>query len=157
MIAKKSRTHSCGQSNIDFRSLKDEENLKKFQPWKIKKDFGTMGYTDFHLPRQAYKELMRPTSKLNNLQNKNKETPNPKLYDTAVFYNTQKLNFRKDNLDCSDKIAELDESLKGKERFTGDSMMIAQIAKIRRNKAYWFKKSEKFEKGIVNNLIKLNF
>jgi len=70
MISKKARNHSCGQSNIDYRSLKDTENIKKFQPWKLRKDFGTMGCSDYHLNLKEYKELMLPTSKLNNLHDK---------------------------------------------------------------------------------------
>ena len=56
MLAKKTRTHSCGQSNIDFRSQNDEINVKRFQPWKVRPNFGTMGSSDFHLKFKEFNE-----------------------------------------------------------------------------------------------------
>jgi len=147
MLAKKSRTHSCGLSNIDFRSLNDESSLKKFQPWKIRKNFGTMGSSDFHLKIKELKDLMKPTEKLNTIYDKKHETPNPKFYSTALFYNLQRLPVKPETLHISDKIGELDESFKGKEKYTGDSMMIAQITKIRK-KHTSMNKREKDHKGI---------
>ena len=147
MLAKKSRTHSCGFSNIDFRSQKDEPNIKIFQPWKIQKSFGTMGNSDYHLKFKEYKNLMNPTAKLNTLYEKKNEAPDPKIYSTCVLYSSQKLPIKPEALHVSDKVGELDETYKGKERFIGDSMMIAEITKVRK-KDKSLSQSDKFSKRI---------
>ncbi len=132
MLYKRDRTHSCGNSNIDFRSLKDETNIKKFQPWNVKKNFGTMGYSDYHLKFKEYKDFMSPTKLLNTVHDKKQEFPNPKLYNTAVLYNINRVPVKVETFNSSDKIAELDESFVGKEKYIGDSMMIAEVTKSRR-------------------------
>ena len=47
MNIRKQRNHHAGHSNIDFRSKKDEQSLKIFQPWKNMTAPGTMGYSGY--------------------------------------------------------------------------------------------------------------
>ncbi len=147
MQAKKTRTHSCGQTNVDFRTLKDDINIKKFQPWKAIPDFGTMGYSDYHLKFKEYKDLMNPTKRLNTIKDKRNEMPNPKFYSTACMYNSLKVPVKQKTFYNSEKLAELDESFKGKDKFIGDSMMIAQITKTRKKNTFILSESDKKNKG----------
>ena len=50
MSLRRPRSHRIGISNIDFRSKKDEENLRIFEPWQSPKDVGTMGYKNYKNP-----------------------------------------------------------------------------------------------------------
>ena len=65
MSLKRQRTHQCGFSNIDFRSKGEFENLKLFEPWKIPKDFGTMGKSNYHLPYSETKKILSVSKNLN--------------------------------------------------------------------------------------------
>ena len=154
MLARKTRTHSCGQSNIDFRTQRDEINVKRFQPWKLRPNFGTMGSSDFHLKIKEQKELMHPTAKFNTMFDKNQEVPNPKFYSTAVFYNMTRVPIKQETFTGSDKVAELDESFKGKDKFTGDSMMIAETTKMRK-KGTLLNLKDKLSKGNYSLITKM--
>jgi len=133
MLAKKHRTHSCGQSNIDFRSQKDEKNVKLFKNWYLKKPFGTMGNAECHLKFNEYKQLMETTKNINSNHSKKHEIPDPRYYDTSQFYNLYKLPVKEKTFIEGDKLAELDESFKGKDKYVGDSMMISDLTKTRKN------------------------
>lgn len=136
MIAKKERVHHCGSSNIDFRSKRDKESIALFQPWKLKKAYGTMGNSHVNLPTDQYNTLMNTTKRLNTLKDINTERPDPKVFSTAQFYIKNDLfqYIKKKNLFETERIAQLDESFKGKDTYTGDSMMIAKNTKQKKTK-----------------------
>jgi hypothetical protein len=51
-MLRRARSHRIGISNIDFRSKKDVENLRIFEPWQAPKDLGTMGYKNYKNPKK---------------------------------------------------------------------------------------------------------
>ncbi len=138
MNIRKDRIHKYGYSNIDFRSKKDEENIKIFQPWLARKPFGTMGYTDYKLPPNEQKRIMEVSENINQQKNINAEIPDPKYYKTAQYYRTNKIPIKAKTIYTNERIAQLEESLKGKDVFTGESMMIAEITKYRKRKTKEF-------------------
>ena len=138
MIVRKERVHHCGSSNIDFRSKRDKDAIAFFQPWKLKKNYGTMGNSQVILPTDQFNRLMKATKSLNSLKDINYERPDPKVYSTAQFYLKNGLSAfdlpKKRNLNENERVAELDESFKGKDTYTGDSMMIAVNTKQKKAK-----------------------
>ena len=131
MSLKRLRNHMCGFSNIDFRSKGEFDNLKLFEPWKIPKDFGTMGKSNYHLPYSESKRIFSVSKKLNIFKNIVQDSPDPKFYKTAMYYKKSKIkpNILQDFY--NERIAQLDEIDKGKEKYIGDSMMIADIYRYR--------------------------
>ena len=136
MSLKKPRTHNCGFSNIDFRSKGDLENLKLYEPWKIPKEFGTMGKSGYYPSYTEYKKIFSVSKNINKLKNIVQGSPDPKTYPLANFYkkNRIKPNILQDFLE--NRVASLDEISIGKEKYTGDSMMISDIVKFRKEKKY---------------------
>ncbi len=132
MSFRKERIHRCGFSNIDFRSKNDEESLKVFQPWKCKTTFGTMGYTDYKLDPDYKKKLMGVSEKINKQRDNVEEVPDPKYYKTARYYNEKKMPIKEKTVYTDERFANLDETGKGKEMYTGDSMMISYLTKNRK-------------------------
>ena len=134
MSLKRQRTHMCGFSNIDFRSKGEFENLKLFEPWKIPKDFGTMGKSNYHLPSSESKRIFSVSKNLNKFRNIVQDSPDPKFYKTAMYYKKSKIkpNILQDFY--NERIAQLDEIEIGKEKYIGDSMMIADIYSYRTQK-----------------------
>ena len=63
MLIRRPRSHLIGLSNIDYRTKKDEENLKIFEPWQIPKDFGTMGYKNYRNSSKVKKEKEKKIKK----------------------------------------------------------------------------------------------
>lgn len=131
MRIRKGRSHKCGHSNIDYRTKDDQEAIKTYMPWRTKKDFGTMGYEYYKLPYTESKKMLKVTESLNNQKTIMHEIPDPKCYSTAQFYKTNNIPFKEKALFACDRIAQLDEYFKGKERFVGDSMMISDLNKKR--------------------------
>ena len=131
MSLKRLRNHMCGFSNIDFRSKGEFDNLKLFEPWKIPKDFGTMGKSNYHLPYSESKRIFSVSKNLNKFKNIVQDSPDPKFYKTAMYYKKSKIkpNILQDFY--NERIAQLDEIDKGKEKYIGDSMMIADIYRYR--------------------------
>ena len=132
MKLKKERTHQYGSSNIDFRTKKDEKALRIYQPWILAKETGTMGLQDFHLTIDEKKKKFSSTSKISTLKDYTSEHPNPKYHQTAEFYYKNNIELlSKRTLVESEHPAYLDETIKGKELFTGDSMMISLNTKLK--------------------------
>ena len=131
MSLKRERNHMCGFSNIDFRSKGEFENLKLFEPWKIPKDFGTMGKSNYHLPYSESKRIFSVSKNLNKFKNIVQDFPDPKFYKTAMYY--KKSNIKPNILQdfYNERIAQLDEIDIGKEKYIGDSMMIADTYRYR--------------------------
>ena len=131
MSLKRQRTHQCGFSNIDFRSKGEFENLKLFEPWKIPKDFGTMGKSNYHLPYSESKKIFSVSKNLNKFKSLVQDSPDPKFYKTAMYYKKSRIKPNILHDFYNERIAQLDEIDMGKEKYTGDSMMIADIYRYR--------------------------
>ena len=132
MSLRKDRLHLTGITNIDFRSKKDLTSINFFQPWKTSNNFGTMGNSNFTRSYSAQKRIHTATSKISTQRTIATDTPDPRYYTSSQFYTSHKISPLKRNIFTSDRIAQLDEAFKGKDRFTGDSMMIAALTKQRR-------------------------
>ena len=134
MSLKLQRMHRCGYTNLDFRSKGDFESLKLYEPWQIPKEFGTMGKSFYYPSFSEAKKIFSVSKSLNKLKNIVQGSPDPKSYPGALYY---KKNNMKPNIIQEfriERVAELDESEIGKEKYIGDSMMIADINKYRRER-----------------------
>lgn len=134
MSLRKNRIHQCGFSNIDFRTKRDIESLSIFQPWKVPKDFGTMTSIDYKPSYTEGRIIDNLTSNIQSLKNQCDHGLDPKLYATAQFYHKNRISLNMKPKFEIERIAQLDESALGKDIFTGDSMMIADINKYRRER-----------------------
>jgi hypothetical protein len=118
-------------------------------PWKVKKEYGTMGNDLFKLPMNEHKKILKVTENINSQRNVLQEIPDPKYYKTAQFYQTNNIPIKAKAMFISDRVAQLDESFKGKEKYIGDGMMISDLTKNRRlQKEY----EEKVKQKIINNI-----
>ena len=134
MSLKLQRMHRCGYTNLDFRSKGDFDSLKLYEPWKIPKEFGTMGKSFYYPSFSEAKKIFSVSKSLNKLKNIVQGSPDPKSYPAALYY---KKNNMKPNIVQEfriERVAELDESAIGKEKYIGDSMMIADINKYRKER-----------------------
>ena len=131
MSLKKQRTHMCGFSNIDFRSKGDFESLKLYEPWKIPKEFGTMGKSYYHISYTDSKKIFSVSKNINKLKNIIQDTPDPKFYQTAIYYKKNKIIPNILQEFHTERVAQLDEIDIGKEKYIGDSMMISDIYRYR--------------------------
>ena len=143
-----SRNHTNGHSNIDFRSKQDIKNLKIFEPWKIPRDFGTMGRYYFSPSYTEIKRLKSISKSPKNLLMLATGIPDPKEYSTTLYYSKNNIKPKIIHSLNNERLTQLDEYYKGKERFTGDSMMIADIAHARdeRKKKKHFLELRRLEK-----------
>jgi hypothetical protein len=153
MNKRKERTHHCGFTNIDFRSKNDLENLKIHQPWHQRTNFGTMGYSEYKLPPKHSKKILEVSCKINNQKVLVSEMPDPRYYQTAKFYEDKQIKIRCKNMYTNERVAQLDESFLGKEKFTGDSMMIADLTKQRKHKSHKFLDTEKENRQLIQEMI----
>ena len=146
MSLKLQRIHRCGYTNLDFRSKGDFESLKLYEPWKIPKEFGTMGKSFYYPSYSEAKKIFSVSKSLNKLKNIVQGSPDPKAYPGALYY---KKNNIKPNIIQEfrvERVAELDESALGKDKYIGESMMIADINKYRKERKHKkFDLKEKFE------------
>ena len=131
MSLKKPRIHRCGFTNIDFRSKGDFESLKLYEPWKIPKDFGSMGKSFYYPSYSEAKKIFSVSKSLNKLKNIIQGSPDPKAYPGALYYKKNNIKPKIVQEFRVERVAELDESGIGKEKYIGDSMMIADINKYR--------------------------
>ena len=131
MSLKKPRIHRCGFTNLDFRSKGDFDSLKLYEPWKIPKDFGSMGKSFYYPSFSEAKKIFSVSKSLNKLKNIIQGSPDPKAYPGALYY--KKYNIKPNIIQefRNERVAELDESGIGKEKYIGDSMMISDINKYR--------------------------
>ena len=164
MSLRRPRSHRVGISNIDFRSKKEEENIRIFEPWKAPKDFGTMGYKKYSNPIRIARDLFGPTKKINTLKDISNDYPDPRYYTTAQFYKDNNIKINTKSFRNLERASNLEESIKGKDAFNGDSMNIAEIMRQRKgkkiddknikNQLYSFENEEKKERK--NKLEKLS-
>ena len=134
MSLKLQRMHRCGYTNLDFRSKGDFDSVKLYEPWKIPKEFGTMGKSFYYPSFSEAKKIFSVSKSLNKLKDIVQGSPDPKSYPGALYY---KKNNIKPNIVQEfriERVAELDESEIGKEKYIGDSMMIADINKYRKER-----------------------
>ena len=134
MSLKLQRMHRCGYTNLDFRSKGDFHSVKLYEPWKIPKEFGTMGKSFYYPSFSEAKKIFSVSKSLNKLKDIVQGSPDPKSYPGALYY---KKNNIKPNIVQEfriERVAELDESAIGKEKYIGDSMMIADINKYRKER-----------------------
>ena len=59
------------------------------------------------------------------------ELPDPKYHKSAQFYDKNRIPFKQKTNFTDDRVAQLDESFKGKEKFLGDSMLISDNTKVK--------------------------
>ena len=145
MSLRRARSHRVGISNIDFRSKKDEENLRIFEPWQAPKEIGTMGYKKYTNPMKIAKNLFAPTEKINTFKDIVNDYPDPRYYTTAQFYKNNNIKINTKSFRNIERVSNLEESYKGKDVFNGDSMNVADIMRQRKGKTI-------NEKNVVNNL-----
>ena len=146
MSLRRARSHRVGISNIDFRSKKDEENLRIFEPWQAPKDIGTMGYKNYTNPMKIARNLFSPTERINTYKDKENDYPDPRYYTTAQFYKNNNIKINTKAFKNIERARNLEETYKGKDVFNGDSMNVAEIMRQRKGKRI-------DGKNIVNKLI----
>ena len=134
MSLRRPRSHTIGISNIDFRSKKDEKNLRIFEPWQTPKDFGTMGYKNYKNPRITNKELFTPTKRINTHKDIVNDYPDPRYFTTAQFYKDNNISIKTKSFINTERVSNLEETFKGKEPFIGDGMGITDIINQRKGK-----------------------
>ena len=136
MSLKRARSHKVGISNIDFRTKGDVDNIRIFDPWLIPKDFGSMGYRQYRNPRKVFKNIFDPSLEINTQKDIVNDYPDPRYHTTAQFYKKNNILINTRTFFNNDKVANLDESFKGKEIFNGDSKNVAEIMRARKGKNY---------------------
>ena len=135
MSLRRARTHRIGISNIDFRSKRDEENLRIFEPWQTPKDVGTMGYKNYTNPLKIARSLFGPSERINTHKDIVNDYPDPRYFTTAQFYKKNNIKLNTKSFKNIDRVNNLEETFKGKDVFNGDSMNIAEILRQRKGKS----------------------
>lgn len=138
MSLRRNRSHKTGISNIDFRTKRDEENLRIFEPWQTPKNFGTMGYKNYHNPIVTFKKLFSPSEGINTHKDIVNEYPDPRYYTTSQFYKANSMLPKTKSFYNTERVSNLEETFKGKEVFNGDGMSIADTFKQRKQKKKTF-------------------
>ena len=150
MSLKRPRIHLSGISNNDFRTKGETKNIKRFQPYHESKNFGMLGLGNYKLPFSIHKELFKPTIGLNEGKFVENDIQNPKIYDSALFYQNNSMKIKPRSLLIGERSKQLDTSeYRGGLEYNGDSMMIVDTMKKR-------KEIKMREKLIQENLKKKN-
>ena len=107
----------CGNTNIDFRTKCEKENLELYEPWALPKDFGTMGRFGYTPSYTQLKKIfsISPNSKLKNIIH---SSQNPKEYPMEQYYKKNNIKPYTISQFNVDRFAQLDESYVGKDDFT---------------------------------------
>ena len=134
MSLRRVRSHRVGISNIDFRTKKDIDNIRLFEPWQSPKEFGTMGYRNYRNPKKVFKSLFDPSLEINTQKDIVNDYPDPRYHTTAQFYKKNNISINTKTFFNSEKVANLEESYKGKDIFNGDSTNVAEIMRARKGK-----------------------
>ena len=140
MSLRRPRSHKVGISNIDFRTKRDTDNLTIFEPWIAPKDLGTMGRKNYRNPQTIFQSLFGPSENINTHRDLVNDYPDPRFHTTAQFYKNNNILVNTKSFINTDRVANLEETFKGKDVFNGDSMNIAEIIRIRKGKKYDNKK-----------------
>ena len=109
MSLRRERKHECGNTNIDFRTKREKENLELYEPWALPKDFGTMGRFGYTPSYTQLKKIfsISPNSKLKNIIH---SSPNPKEYPMEQYYkknNIKPYTISQFNVDKLDNLMKL--------------------------------------------------
>ena len=91
-MLRRCRSHHYGFTNIDLRSKQDEKALSLYQPWRVPKDFGTMGRSNYTLPPEQYKKIFKVSSSMNKMKQLNSGCPDPKTYGACLYYEENKIS-----------------------------------------------------------------
>ena len=133
MSLKRSRVHLSGISNIDFRTKGEIEEIKKYQPFHESKNFGMLGLGNYKLPYSIHKKLFKPTIGINEGKYIQNNIQNPKIYESSLFYQKNYMNIKPRTILSGERAKQLDTSdHRGGEEYNGDSMMICEINKQRK-------------------------
>ena len=133
MSLKVRRFHFSGISNLDFRTKGDIDRIKFYEPFHESKTFGTQGLSNYKLPSPVHNELFSPTKGLNEGKFVKNEMPNPKIYETALFYKNNHIKIKPKIFLRVQRSKQLDTSeYSGGQEYNGDSMMISEINKKRK-------------------------
>ena len=133
MSLKLRRNHFSGISNLDFRTKGDLERIKFYQPYHESKKFGIQGLSNFKLPPSVHKKLFAPTKGINEGKFEENEMPNPQNYESALFYRNNSMKIKPKVFLKVERSKQLDTSeFRGGEEYNGDSMMISETNKKRK-------------------------
>ena len=122
-----------GISNIDFRTKGEIEEIKKYQPFHESKNFGMLGLGNYKLPYSIHKKLFKPTIGINEGKYIQNNIQNPKIYESSLFYQKNYMNIKPRTILSGERAKQLDTSdHRGGEEYNGDSMMICEINKQRK-------------------------
>ena len=92
-----------------------------------------LGLANYRLPFSVHKELFKPTLGINEGKYLENDVQNPKIYDSALFYQKNNMNIKPRSLLCSERAKQLDTSdHHGGLEYNGDSMMIVETNKLRK-------------------------
>ena len=136
MSLRKLRTHKIGISNIDFRTKNEQENLNLYEPWKVPKDFGTMGQRNYRNPIDVSRQLFSSIKKITTQKDIVNDYPDPRFFTTAQFYKNHKIKMKYKTVLNSERVSQLEEVIKGKDVFTGDNKSFAEIFYYRNGKKF---------------------
>ena len=155
MSLKRPRIHVSGISNIDFRTKNEAEKIQLYQPFHCSRDFVNMGLSNYHLPDDIHNKLFKPTSAINEKKFVENEIQNPKIYDSALFYQKNGIKIIPKTFKLGDKIKQLDTSnFRGGHEYNGDSLIISEIYKIRNQIKQNSRNSQ--ENILKNRLVNIN-
>ena len=133
MSLKRPRIHLSGISNNDFRTKGETRQIKRFEPFHESKKFGMMGLANYKLPFSVHKELFKPTIGLNEAKFVENDIQNPKIYDTALFYQNHSMKIKPRSILLAERGKQLDTSeYRGGLEYNGYSMMIVETIKKRK-------------------------
>ena len=133
MSLKLRRNHFSGISNIDYRTKGDLEKIKFYQPYHESKKFGNQGLSNYKLPSSFHKKLFSPTKGINEGKFVKNDIPNPKNYESALFYRNNSMIIKPKAFLNVERSKQLDTSeYRGGEEYNGDSMMISETNKKRK-------------------------
>ena len=133
MSLKRPRIHLSGISNNDFRTKGETRQIKRFQPFHESRNFGMLGLANYKLPFSIHQELFKPTIGINEGKFVENDVQNPKIYDTALFYQNNSMKIKPKSLLIGQRSKQLDTSeYRGGLEYNGDSMMIVDTIKQRK-------------------------
>ena len=133
MSLKRPRIHLSGISNNDFRTKGETRQIKRFQPFHESRNFGMLGLANYKLPFSIHQELFKPTIGINEGKFVENDVQNPKIYDTALFYQNNSMKIKPKSLIIGQRSKQLDTSeYRGGLEYNGDSMMIVDTIKQRK-------------------------
>ena len=150
MSLKLRRIHFSGISNLDFRTKGDQDRIRFYQPYHESKTFGIQGLSDYKLPPSIQKELFTPTKGINEGKFIKNQIQNPRIYEPSLFYKNNYMKIKPKAFLNAERSKQLDSSeYRGGEEYNGDSMMITETIKKR--------KEIKMKEKLIRDNIKKRF